>query len=104
MWYSSTLSCFVAYMIINDVAPDELAIRQRDCYPIWVSKSNSAARVLVDKGGNTSKAVPPLSPSSRQRQRDVIPDIIIPPGATLKHYARLNYSNSCDVYSTTKPR
>jgi len=41
-----TLSCFVAYMIINDVAPDKLAIRQRDCCSIWVSKSNSAARVL----------------------------------------------------------
>jgi len=40
-----TLSCFVAYMIINDVALDELAIRQRDCYSMWVSKSNSAARV-----------------------------------------------------------
>jgi len=36
------LSCFVAYMIINDVALDEIAIRQRDCYSIWVS----AARVL----------------------------------------------------------
>jgi len=41
-----TRSCFVAYMIIND-ALDEAAIRQRDCYLIWVPKSNSAARVSI---------------------------------------------------------
>jgi len=48
-----TLSCFVAYIVVNDVALDELAIRQRDCYSIWVSKSNSAARVDVCKQART---------------------------------------------------